>query len=160
MSAFFEGSESMRASIWKISILIVAVAVVASGQSVQVNHSGMSAVTDGPSVAEDPVTTTRDAQGIWFIEGGTLFDVMEAMGYAVTQDRLWQMDLQRRQGRGTLSALLGPSQIPNDVFLRTIGHTDEELTGFVDELSEDAQTLLTGYTAGGNRRIGEFYAGD
>jgi len=160
MSAFFEGSESMRASIWKISILIVAVAVVASGQSVQVNHSGMSAVTDGPSVAEDPVTTTRDAQGIWFIEGGTLFEVMEAMGYAVTEDRLWQMDLQRRQGRGTLSALLGPSQIPNDVFLRTIGHTDEELTQYISELSEDAQTLLTGYTAGVNRRIGEFYAGD
>ena len=160
MSAFFEGSESMRPSIWKMSILIVAVAVVASGQSVQVNHSGMSAVTDGPSVAEDPVTTTRDAQGIWFIEGGDLYDVMEAMGYAVTQDRLWQMDLQRRQGRGTLSALLGPSQIPNDVFLRTIGHTDEELTQFIDELSEDAQTLLTGYTAGVNRRIGEFYAGD
>ena len=149
----------MRASIVKISILIMAVAVVASGQSVQVNHSGMRAVSDGQKVSDDPVTTTRDAQGIWFIEGGTLYEVMEAMGYAVAQDRLWQMDLQRRQGRGTLSALLGPSQIPSDVFLRTISHTDAELDGFFADLSEDAQTLLTGYTDGVNRRINEFYAG-
>ena len=105
------------------------------------------------------MTTTRDAQGIWFIEGGTLYEVMEAMGYAVAQDRLWQMDIFRRQGRGTLSALLGSSQIPNDVFLRTISYTDDELTGFFDELSPDAQTLVTGYTDGINRRIGEFYAG-
>lgn len=150
----------MRASIWNMSIVLLAVAAVAGGQTVSVNSSGMSAVADGPSVADDPVTTTRDAQGIWFIEGGSLYEVMEAMGYAVAEDRLWQMDIQRRQGRGTLSALLGPSQIPNDVFLRTIGHTDDELTGFYNELSDDAKALVDGYTAGVNRRIAEFYAGD
>ncbi|MCU0304770.1 MAG: penicillin acylase family protein [Thermoanaerobaculales bacterium] len=149
----------MKASIWKLSLVILAVAAAASGQTAYTNHSGMAAVPDGPSLTDDPVSTTRDAQGIWFIEGGTLAEVMEAMGYAVATDRLWQMDLQRRQGRGTLSALLGPSQIPNDVFLRTIGHTDDELTGFIAELSPDAQTLINAYTAGINRRIGEFYAG-
>jgi len=149
----------MKASVWKISVLIVAVAFTASGQTAQVNHSGMAAPNDGQNISEDPVTTTRDAQGVWFIEGGDLYDVMEAMGYAVAQDRLWQMDLQRRQGRGTLSALLGPSQVSTDVFLRTIGHSEEELTGFFEELSPDAQTLLTGYTDGVNRRIAEFYAG-
>ncbi|MEE4272703.1 MAG: penicillin acylase family protein [Thermoanaerobaculales bacterium] len=149
----------MRASIWKISILIMAVAVVASGQGVTANHSGVTAFNNTSNITDDPVTTTRDAQGIWFIEGGTLYEVMEAMGYAVAQDRLWQMDLQRRQGRGTLSALLGPSQISTDVFLRTISHTDDELTGFYNELSDDAKALLDGYTAGVNRRIGEFLIG-
>ena len=149
----------MKASVWKISLLIVAVAVAAPAQTTQSNQSAVSAPNAGTSVTDDPVTTTRDAQGIWFIEGGTLYEVMEAMGYAVAQDRLWQMDIFRRQGRGTLSALLGSSQIPNDVFLRTISYTDDELTGFFDELSPDAQTLVTGYTDGINRRIGEFYAG-
>ena len=98
MSALLEGSESMKASVWKMSLLIVAVAVVASGQTAQTNHSGMVAPAAGTSITDDPVTTTRDAQGIWFIEGGTLYDVLEAMGYAVAEDRLWQMDIFRRQG--------------------------------------------------------------
>ncbi len=149
----------MKASVWKLSLLIVAVAVVASAQTAQTNHSAVTAPLAGSSITDDPVTTTRDAQGIWFIEGGTLYEVMEAMGYAVAQDRLWQMDLFRRQGRGTLSALLGASQVSTDVFLRTITYTDDELTAFFDELSPDAQSLVTGYTDGINRRIGEFYAG-
>ncbi len=150
----------MKASIWKMSVLIIAVAVVASGQTANFNNSGMAAVNDGTSITDDPVTTTRDVRGVWFIEGGTLYDVMEAMGYAVAQDRLWQMDLFRRQARGTMSALLGSAPIPFDVYVRTIGYSEDELTALFDELSPDAQTLLTGYTAGVNRRIGEFYAGD
>lgn len=150
----------MKASVWKLTMLIVAVAVVATGQTAQVNNSGMVAVNDGQSLTTDPVSTTRDAQGIWFIEGGTLYEVMEAMGYAVAEDRLWQMDLYRRQARGTMSALLGSAPIPFDVYVRTIGYSEDELTALFDELSPEAQTLLTGYTAGVNRRIGEFYAGD
>ena len=149
----------MRASIWKISILIVAVAVTASGQTVQSNHSGVAAPNAGPSITADPVTTTRDAQGIWFIEGGDLYDVFEAMGYAVAQDRLWQMDTFRRQARGTLSALLGPGMVPTDVFLRTIGYSEEELTQLFEELSPDAQTVAQAYTDGVNRRIYEFLVG-
>jgi penicillin amidase len=140
--------------------MILAVAVVASGQTAQSNYSGVVASADSPAgIAEDPVTTTRDAQGIWFIEGGTLYEVMEAMGYAVAEDRLWQMDTLRRQGRGTLSALLGPGLVPTDVFLRTIGYSEDELTQLFDELSPDAQTLVTGYTDGVNRRIYEFLVG-
>ena len=64
MSMFFEGSESMKASVWKLSLLIVAVAVVATGQTAQVNNSGMVAVNDGQSLTTDPVTVTRDGQRI------------------------------------------------------------------------------------------------
>jgi len=149
----------MKASVWKLSLLIVAVAVVATGQTAQFNNSGMVAVNDGQSVTTDPVTTTRDAQGIWFIEGGTLAEVMEAMGYAVAEDRLWQMDLFRRQARGTLSALLGESQVPTDVFLRTIAYSEDELTQLLAELSPDAQTVVMAYTDGVNRRVSEFLVG-
>jgi penicillin amidase len=159
MSTSQEGSESMRSSVWQVFALILAVAVAVSAATVHPTEAP-EAVTDTPSrVAEDPVTTTRDVQGIWFIEGGELYDVMEAMGYAVAQDRLWQMELFRRTGRGTLSALLGASQLSTDVFLRTISHTDDELTQFFNELTPEAQTLVTGYTDGVNRRIYEFLVG-
>jgi len=133
----------MRASKLMFSILVLTIMVSGSIQA-----------------QDDPVTTTRDAQGIWFIEGGSLYDVFEAQGYAVATDRMWEMDLFRRQGRGTLSALLGPSQIENDILLRTIGYSDEELTQAFENLSADAKTAVQAYVDGVNRRIGEFYAGD
>jgi penicillin amidase len=150
----------MKASIWKLSVMILAVAVVASGQTAQSNYSGVVASADSPAgIAEDPVTTTRDAQGIWFIEGGDLYDVYEAMGYATAQDRLWQMDLLRRQGRGKLAALLGPSLLPTDVFIRTIMYSEDEFAAEFDALSDDAKTATQAYVDGVNRRIYEFLVG-
>ncbi len=53
-------------------------------------------------------------RAIWFIEGGSLYDVYEAMGYAVATDRLCQMDIYRRVGRGRLSEILGSAAVGND----------------------------------------------
>ncbi len=150
----------MRPSSLKFTLLILAVAVVASGQAFEPMTARVAPVNARAAIDDDPVTTTRDAQGVWFIEGGSRYDVFEAMGYAVAQDRLWQMDTFRRQGRGTLSALLGPGLVSTDVFLRTIGYSDEELTALFEELSPDTKTAIQGYVDGINRRIGEFYAGD
>ncbi|MCJ7752958.1 MAG: penicillin acylase family protein, partial [Thermoanaerobaculales bacterium] len=149
-----------------MSVLILAVAVVTSGQTLAPNSRVMPfspeegfAISDN-AVADDPVTTTRDAQGIWFIEGGSLYDVYEAMGYAVAVDRLFQLDLFRRQGDGRLSELLGPSQVSTDIGLRMFSYSDEELAQQFSELSPDAQTVIQAYVDGINRRIGEFYAGN
>jgi penicillin amidase len=139
--------------------LIVAVAVVASGQTVATTNSGIAAPKAGPSVTDDQVTTTRDAQGIWFIEGGDLYDVYEAMGYAAAKDRLWQMDLHRRQGRGKLAALLGPDLVSTDVFIRTIMYSEDEFAAEFDALSDDAKTATQAYVDGVNRRIYEFLVG-
>jgi penicillin amidase len=150
----------MRPSSLKLTLLILAVAVVASGQALEPMTARVAPVNAVAAVDDDPVTTTRDDRGVWFIEGGSLYDVFEAMGYAVAKDRLWQMDTFRRQGRGTLSALLGSGLVGTDVFLRTIGYSDDELTALFEELSPDGKTAFQGYTDGVNRRIGEFYAGD
>ncbi len=156
----------MRASVWKMSMLILAVAVVVSGQTLAPNSRVMPfspeegfAISDN-AAAVDPVTTTRDAQGIWFIEGGSLYEVWEAVGYAVATDRLYQMDIYRRVGRGKLSELLGSAAVGTDWYLRTLGYSDEEFAEMFADLSADAQTVITAYTNGINRRIGEFYAGN
>jgi len=89
----------MRPSSLKFTLLILAVAVVASGQVLEPMTTRVAPVNARQAIADDPVTTTRDAQGIWFIEGGSLYDVFEAMGYAVATDRLWQIDIFRRTAR-------------------------------------------------------------
>ena len=146
----------MRPSSLKFTLLILAVAVVASGQVLEPMTARVAPVNAMAALDDDPVTTTRDAQGVWFIEGGSLYDVFEAMGYAVAKDRLWQMDVFRRTGRGKLSEVLGESNVGNDWFLRTIGYSDDEYAEMFAALSEDAQTVITAYTDGINRRIGVF----
>jgi len=104
------------------------------------------------------VETTRDDKGVWFITGSddvSLYYIFEAMGYAVATDRLWQMELYRRQGRGTLAEILGPSQLPTDIFIRTIAYSEEELAEGFQNMDADAQKVVKGYVAGINRRIGE-----
>ncbi len=117
-------------------------------------------VATGVRADDPPVTTTRDAQGVWFIEGGSLYDVFEAMGYALATDRLWQMDIYRRVGRGRLAEILGPAALELDVPLRIMGYSDDELAAQFAALSNDGQTVVQAYVDGINRRIGEFYAGN
>jgi penicillin amidase len=136
------------------SILILAVAVGVSGQSLDPTMMRKAPVVR--QAADDPVTTTRDAQGIWFIEGGSLYDVYEAMGYAVATDRLWQMDIYRRLARGKLSEVLGPAGLELDVPMRIMGYSDEEYATQLAALSADGQTVVQAYTDGINRRIAEF----
>ena len=105
-----------------------------------------------------PLVTTRDDKGVWFISGDpdeSLFNVLEAMGYAVATDRLWQAEQYRRNARGTLSEIFGASQLETDVFVRTIGYTDAELVAGFNALSTDVQNIINGYVAGFNRRIQE-----
>lgn len=124
----------MRAFNFVIFVLVVAVAVTCFGQGA-------------------PVQTTRDAQGVWFIEGGELYDVFEAMGYAVATDRLFQMDTYRRAARGTVSELfgaefLGIDFISGDILIRNLMYSEDELTGLFNALDDDAQATVQGYTDG------------
>lgn len=131
----------MRASTLKVSIIMLATAV------------GLAA----PALAQDdPVTTTRDERGVWYIEGGDLYDVFEAMGYAVATDRMFQIDLFRRQGNGRLSELLGPSQVSTDIGLRMFSYSDEELMQQYEALSDEAQIAIQAYVDGINRRLAEY----
>jgi penicillin amidase len=152
----------MRASKLLITILVLAVAVGATAQTL--DRAGARRAV-APVIKTDevpPVATTRDAQGIWHITGGTLFDVFEAMGYAVASDRLFQMELYRRSARGTMSELfgaefLGQDFLTGDIVVRNIMYSEDELTQLFEALSPDAQTVIQGYVAGVNRRIFENY---
>jgi penicillin amidase len=145
-----------------MSVLILAVAVFASGQTLERTTARLVPVDAAEAVKTDPVTTTRDAQGVWFIEGGSLYDVFEAQGYAVATDRLFQMDLFRRGSRGKLSELLGAELLgidflSTDISARLVFYSDDEYTEMFNELSEDAQTAVEAYVDGVNRRIFEIY---
>ena len=68
-----------------------------------------------------PVTVTRDQWGVPHIKASTDLDAFWAQGYVHAQDRLWQMELNRRTGAGRLSEILGDAALEQDKFLRTWG---------------------------------------
>jgi len=70
---------------------------------------------------EAPVTVVRDSNGIPHIYADNEHDLFFMQGRIHAEDRLFQMDLLRRNAEGTLAELLGPDAVPNDVEIRTIG---------------------------------------
>ncbi|WP_254064367.1 penicillin acylase family protein [Granulicella sp. S156] len=67
-----------------------------------------------------PVTVTRNAQGVPSIQAGTLDDLLFAQGFVAAQDRLWQMDALRRHASGELAEILGSSLVEHDRTQRTL----------------------------------------
>lgn len=119
------------------------------------NIPGSTFLWVNETTATGTASTTRDQQGIWFIEDGSLYDVIEMMGYNVAVDRLWQMDLFRRQARGRLSEVFGNFTVDTDRFTRTTNYSDAEYADFYTNMDPEARLLVKAYVDGANRRIAE-----
>ena len=76
-------------------------------------------------------------------------DAYFALGFVHAQDRLWQMEFQRRVGAGRLAEVVGEAALGGDKFLRTLGvYRHAEAT--VLNLSEEARAAMTAYVNGIN----------
>ncbi|CAM3640423.1 hypothetical protein GCM10009865_26010 [Aeromicrobium ponti] len=67
------------------------------------------------------VMVNRDSNGIPHINASNERDLFIAQGYIQAQDRLFQMDLSRRQASGRLSEVIGDATVENDKYFRTLG---------------------------------------
>ena len=98
------------------------------------------------------VEVIRDRRGVPHIRGGNAHDVLFAQGFVHAQDRLWQMEFQRRLASGRLAELLGPEALEADRWVRTVGirraaKKDEEA------LSREARGEIAAYAEGVNAFI-------
>jgi penicillin G amidase len=103
---------------------------------------------------QDPVTVLRDRWGVPHIYAENQHDLFFAQGFVVAQDRLFQMELWKRSGQGTLSEILGPGALARDVYARLLryrGDTDAEYASY----SPDTKQILEAFTAGINAYITE-----
>ncbi|HEX5639068.1 MAG TPA: penicillin acylase family protein [Burkholderiaceae bacterium] len=98
---------------------------------------------------QQAVRIERDEHGIPHVIGASELDAAFGLGYAHAQDRLWQMEMNRRVAAGRLSELLGPAALDADRFLRTLGirHAAERIYAGMD--GED-RMLADAYAAGVN----------
>src|SRR5882762_1739997 len=96
-----------------------------------------------------PIDIIRDADAIPHVYAANKLDALFGLGYVHAQDRLWQMELQRRIGHGRLSEVLGAAALPQDRFLRTVGFGRAADTAWA-ATSEWAKQQISAYLAGVN----------
>src|SRR5215212_5517179 len=70
---------------------------------------------------EGPVEIRRDRWGVPHIHARTSHDLWFGEGFCHGQDRLWQLALYRRIGRGRLAEVGGGAALTTDRFMRTLG---------------------------------------
>jgi penicillin amidase len=94
----------------------------------------------------------RDVYGVAHIYASTPHDLFYLQGYATAQDRLFQLDLFRRTGRGRLAEVLGEAGLETDKFMRTIGlaRAAEQDAAL---LSDQARVALSAYAEGVNKLL-------
>src|SRR5262245_12363688 len=69
---------------------------------------------------DSAVEVRRDKWGVPHIYAKTVHDLFLAQGFVAAQDRLWQMDMWRRQGEGLMAEVLGPAFVERDRFARLL----------------------------------------
>ena len=107
----------------RIVVLLVALAVLAAAGMYLHLRRSLPALEGEIAVAGlgARVEILRDAFGIPHIFAASIEDAQFALGFVHAQDRLWQMEMNRRIGSGRLAELLGPRALEADRFLRTLG---------------------------------------
>jgi penicillin G amidase len=109
-----------------------------------------------PGLSE-PVEVVRDREGVPHIFAKTTTDLYMALGFVHAQDRLWQMEMQRRTGQGRLSEIFGERTFNADVFLRTLdlyGHAERSLSTLPAEAAKALEAYARGVNAFLTRPVG------
>ena len=81
------------------------------------------------SGTSEPVEVVRDRYGVPHIYARNTADLFFAQGFVVAQDRMWQLEMWRRNGEGRLAEVLGKDYLRRDTFARMLqfrGNWDAE----------------------------------
>jgi penicillin amidase len=96
-----------------------------------------------------PAWVIRDVDGIAHLRAGSQRDLFFLQGWVHASDRLFQMDVTRRQASGTLAELLGKGALESDVETRTIG-LRRAAERSLPVQSAEVRAALDAYAAGVN----------
>ncbi|NIN67864.1 MAG: penicillin acylase family protein, partial [Anaerolineae bacterium] len=134
-----------------IVVLLLAGVIVAGSLFIERTFPTIDGTVEVPGL-HAKVEVYRDEWGIPHIYAQDAEDLFFAQGYVTAQDRLWQMEMNRRIGSGTLSEVLGDATLDDDRFIRTLGwrRVAEMEAG---SLQSESKALLEAYAAGVNAFI-------
>ncbi|GAB3692055.1 penicillin acylase family protein [Spirosoma flavus] len=99
---------------------------------------------------QQPVDIIRDRWGVNHIYAKNEHDLFFAQGYSAARDRLFQLEIWRRQATGTVAELLGPEEIKRDIGTRLFkfrGNMTQELTHYHPHGPQIVRAFVDGINA-------------
>jgi len=145
----------MRRLIVRIVAFVVLLVAAAAGGAYVYLRQSLADYDEDATVQglTGEVDIVRDTDAIPHIFASNKLDGLFGLGYAHAQDRLWQMEFQRRVGHGRLSEIFGSATLAQDRFLRTVGFGRAARSAW-EHLPADTRQQLEAYVAGVNAFIG------
>lgn len=107
---------------------------------------------------EEEVEVLFDEYGVPHIYASNETDAYKTLGYVHAQDRLFQLEMMRRVGTGTLAEFLGADLLEIDQFFRTLGipkHALESTEYWHNQPQSPWKSAAEAYIAGVNQFIQE-----
>jgi len=113
-------------------------------------------ITCGCSKSPEPpgVRIVRDEFGTPHIYADDIYGLYFGYGYAIAQDRLFQMEMARRSTQGTVAEVLGLDYVDYDKNTRQL-FDPVSIHTQLNKLNEEDQDVFEGYAAGINAWLGE-----
>ena len=122
-------------------VLLATPAYAQAAQDITLEYNGQTVAID------------RDDFGVPHISSDDEGALFFGQGFAVAQDRLFQMETFWRAATGRLAELQGPDALPQDRNVRTVYYTPAERADQFDALREPVRTMMDAYIAGINTYI-------
>jgi len=105
----------------------------------------------------DGIRIVRDEYGTPHIYADGIYGLYYGYGYAIAQDRLFQMEMARRSTQGTVAEVLGPDYLDYDKNTRQL-FDPSSIRRQLGELAEKDRDVFEGYAAGFNAWLAEVHA--
>lgn len=100
------------------------------------------------------VKISHDKYGTPRIVAKSDHDAYFSLGFKHANDRLWQLEMQRRLVQGRLSEILGAATLQQDIWMRTLG-LESAAKQSAKSLSQESIDALTAYSDGINAWIAQ-----
>jgi penicillin amidase len=129
--------------------VLVALAVILTVSSPRGAAQTQAASLRAPGLSQ-PVEIIRDRWGVNHIYAQTESDLFFAQGYAAARDRMFQLELWRRQATGTMAEILGRRAVGRDIgsrLLRFRGELDVELNHYHPRGKQIVESFVRGVNA-------------
>jgi len=109
----------MKQHLLSAAIVAACAAMGAQAQEVQQTPRKPAEAAVSPAdAARGQVTIRRDGYGMPHVYANTVYGIFYGYGYAVAQDRLFQMEMARRSTQGRVAEVLGQSMVAFDKSIR------------------------------------------
>ncbi len=101
---------------------------------------------------DSPVEVYRDDQGVAHVRAASEQDAFFAQGFVAAQDRLWQMEYDRRRAAGRWAEVVGESAVDQDKMMRRFRLVAAAQADY-DATTGHTRMMLDAYAAGVNAFI-------